>query len=61
MFLSVSEMDVRKIRFDESLAPGKIDFSDEEPGAGNAFCAPWVRLSYCNTRMARFESRVDIR
>jgi len=29
MFLSVSEMDLRKIRFDESLAPGKIDFSDE--------------------------------
>jgi uncharacterized protein len=29
MFLSVSEMDLRKIRFDESLAPGRIDFTEE--------------------------------
>jgi uncharacterized protein len=29
MFLSVKEMELRKIRFDETLAPGKIDFSDE--------------------------------
>jgi uncharacterized protein len=28
MFLSVSEMDLRKIRFDESIAPGKLDFTE---------------------------------
>jgi len=30
MFLSVREMELRKIRFDESLPPGKIDFSGED-------------------------------
>jgi uncharacterized protein len=29
MFLSITEMELRKIRFDETLAPGHIDFSDE--------------------------------
>ena len=29
MFLSVKEMELRKIRFDESLQPGQIDFSGE--------------------------------
>src|SRR5436305_11760126 len=30
MFLSVKEMELRKIRFDETLAPGQIDFSGED-------------------------------
>src|SRR5579872_4104844 len=30
MFLSVKEMEVRKIRFDETFAPGQIDFSGED-------------------------------
>lgn len=30
MFLSVKEMEVRKVRFDETLPPGQIDFSGEE-------------------------------
>jgi uncharacterized protein len=30
MFLSVKEMELRKIRFDETLQPGQIDFTDEE-------------------------------
>lgn len=30
MFLSVKEMELRKIRFDETLQPGQIDFSGEE-------------------------------
>jgi uncharacterized protein len=29
MFLSVGEMELRKVRFDETLPPGRIDFSDE--------------------------------
>jgi len=34
MFLSVKEMELRKIRFDETFQPGQIDFTDEnlEPG-----------------------------
>ena len=30
MFLSVKEMEVRKIRFDEVFQPGQIDFSGED-------------------------------
>jgi DUF177 domain-containing protein len=30
MFLSVKEMEVRKIRFDESFPPGEIDFAGED-------------------------------
>jgi uncharacterized protein len=30
MFLSVKEMELRKIRFDEAFQPGQIDFSGEE-------------------------------
>ena len=30
MFLSVKEMEVRKVRFDESFEPGEIDFSGED-------------------------------
>ena len=30
MFLSIKEMEVRKIRFDETFEPGQIDFADEE-------------------------------
>ena len=29
MFLSVKEMELRKVRFDETFAPGQIDFSEE--------------------------------
>lgn len=28
MFLSVKEMEIRKVRFDETFAPGSIDFAD---------------------------------
>ncbi len=30
MFLSIQEMEVRKVRFDETFAPGQIDFADAE-------------------------------
>lgn len=35
MFLSVQEMEVRKIRFDETFAPGQIDFSGEDLEQGS--------------------------
>jgi uncharacterized protein len=35
MFLSVKEMEKRKIRFDESLQPGQIDFSGEDLEQGS--------------------------
>jgi uncharacterized protein len=30
MFLSVKEMEVRKVRFDETFAPGQIDFAGQD-------------------------------
>jgi uncharacterized protein len=30
MFLSIKEMELRKVRFDETFQPGQIDFSDED-------------------------------
>ena len=30
MFLSIKEMEVRKVRFDETFQPGEIDFSEED-------------------------------
>ena len=30
MFLSIKEMELRKVRFDETFQPGGIDFSSEE-------------------------------
>jgi uncharacterized protein len=30
MFLSIKEMELRKVRFDETFAPGELDFQDEE-------------------------------
>jgi uncharacterized protein len=35
MFLSVKEMEKRKVRFDESFEPGKIDFSGEDLEQGS--------------------------
>ena len=30
MFLSIKDMEVRKVRFEETFTPGQIDFQDEE-------------------------------
>src|SRR5262249_40508432 len=30
MFLSIKEMELRKVRFDETFGPGQIDFSGED-------------------------------
>jgi uncharacterized protein len=35
MFLSVREMELRKVRFDETLQPGQIDFSGEDLQQGS--------------------------
>ena len=39
MFLSVKEMEVRKVRFDETFQPGQIDFSGEDLEQGSALLA----------------------
>jgi len=35
MFLSVKELELRKVRFDETFAPGKIDFTGEDLEQGS--------------------------
>lgn len=35
MFLSIKEMEVRKVRFDETFLPGQIDFAGEEVEQGS--------------------------
>src|SRR5580692_2813297 len=42
MFLSVKEMELRKIRFDETFQPGQIDFSSEELEAASPLHATGV-------------------
>jgi uncharacterized protein len=42
MFLSVKEMELRKIRFDETFEPGRIDFAGEELEAASPLHATGV-------------------
>ena len=42
MFLSVKELERRKVRFDETLAPGRIDFSGEDVEASSPLRATGV-------------------
>jgi uncharacterized protein len=42
MFLSVKELELRKIRFDETFEPGRIDFTDEELVQGSPLRAAGV-------------------
>ena len=42
MFLSVKEMEHRKIRFDESFAPGQVDFTGEDLEQGSPLQAAGV-------------------
>jgi uncharacterized protein len=39
MFLSVKELEVRKVSFDETFAPGKIDFTEEDLVQGSPLLA----------------------
>jgi uncharacterized protein len=39
MFLSVQEMEVRKIRFDETFRAGQIDFAGDDLELGSPLCA----------------------
>jgi len=42
MFLSVKEMELRKVRFDETFEAGRIDFSGEDLGQGTPLHASGV-------------------
>jgi DUF177 domain-containing protein len=49
MFLSIKEMEVRKVRFDETFAPGQIGFEEEEVEQDGPLHAAGVAELLANT------------
>ena len=49
MFLSVKEMEVRKVRFDETFPPGEIDFSGDQVNQASPLHAEGVGELLANT------------
>jgi uncharacterized protein len=49
MFLSVKEMEVRKVRFDETFQPGEIDFSGAQVRQSSPLHAEGVAELFANT------------
>jgi uncharacterized protein len=49
MFLSVKEMEVRKVRFDETFQPGEIDFSSDQVTQAGPLHAEGVAELLANT------------
>ena len=49
MFLSIKEMEVRKVRFDETFQPGEIDFSSEDVRQSSPLHATGVAELLANT------------
>jgi uncharacterized protein len=49
MFLSIKEMEVRKVRFDETFLPGQIDFAGEEVEQGSPLHAAGSAELLANT------------
>jgi hypothetical protein len=56
MFLSVKEMEVRKIRFDETFRAGQIDFAGEIWSRIRRCMRP-ARRRWCRIRRAKFAFR----
>jgi uncharacterized protein len=62
MFLSIQEMEVRKIRFDETFAPGEVDFKDDEvKQAGPLHAAGTAELLANTEGEVRIRGRLEVR
>ena|SRR6266542_323098 len=62
MFLSVKEMEVRKLRFDEIFQPGQIDFTGEEVQQAGPLHAAGVAELLANTDgEVRVRGALDVR
>ncbi len=61
MFLSVKEMEQRKIRFDEIFQPGQIDFSGEDLEQGSPLHATGSAELLARIRRANCGFRGGIR
>ena len=61
MFLSVKEMELRKIRFDETFEPGQLDFSGEELEQASPLKAAGVAELLAHTGgEIRIQGRYDV-
>jgi len=62
MFLSIQEMEVRKIRFDETFAPGEIDFKDVEVQQAGPLHVTGTAELLANTEgEVRIRGRLEVR
>jgi len=62
MFLSIQEMELRKIRFDETFAPGELDFQDDEIWQVGPLRAEGTAELLANTEgEVRVQGRIDVR
>jgi len=62
MFLSVKEMEVRKVRFDETFPPGEIDFSSDQVKQAGPLHAEGVAELLANTDgEIRIKGRLTVR
>lgn len=62
MFLSIQDMEVRKIRFDETFAPGEVDFKDEEVWQAGPLHAAGTAELLANTEgEVRIQGHLEVR
>jgi len=61
MFLSIKEMELRKIRFDETFAPGELDFQDDEIRQAGPLHAQGTAEFLANTEgEVRIQGKFDV-
>jgi uncharacterized protein len=61
MFLSIQDMEVRKIRFDETFAPGELDFKDVEVRQAGPLHAAGTAELLANTEgEIRIQGQLDV-
>ena len=65
MFLSVKEMELRKVRFDETFEPGQIDFTGEDLEQASPLAAKGTAelLAHSDGQMriqGRYQGRNDL-
>ncbi len=61
MFLSIKEMELRKIRFDETFAPGELNFQQDEITADGPLHAEGTAELLANTDgEVRIQGQLDV-
>ena len=60
MFLSIKEMELRKVRFDETFAPGELDFSEEAIRQAGLAGSAYQHLDATPTRVNGVEQQCHV-